>query len=97
MIFHIHGKEYRRQTAVEIVRDLEREAGGYRRTDGALRQFLDWSLARLEAQIPARELALARRVSDETLAFSYLCLLDKYAVGRLTVEPAPPPDELSSP
>jgi len=36
-----------------------------------------------------RELDLARRVSDQTLAFSYLCLLDKYDIGQLTVETDP--------
>jgi hypothetical protein len=86
MIFRLHDKEYRRATAVEIVRDLEREMRDYPHTGGALRQFLVWSLAQLESQIPARELDLARRVSDETLAFSYLCLLDRYDIGQLTLE-----------
>ncbi len=89
MIFRLHDKEYRRATAVEIVRDLERETRDYPHTGGALRQFLAWSLAPLEGQIPVRELDLARRVSDETLAFSYLCLLDKYDIGQLAVEPDP--------
>ena len=89
MIFRIHDKEYRRATAVEIVRDMERGTQDYPQAGGALRQFLAWSLTQLEGQIPVRELDLARRVRDQTLAFSYLCLLDKYDIGQLTVETDP--------
>ena len=83
MIFRIHDKEYRRATAVEIVRDMEREADDYPHAGDTLRQFLQWSLSQLESQIPVRELDLARHVSDETLAFSYLCLLDMYGIGQV--------------
>ena len=93
MIFRIHDKEYRRATAVEIVRDMERAAQDYQHAGGSLRQFLVWSLAQLENRIPVRELDLARRVSDETLAFSYLCLLDMYGIGQLTEETHSPPLE----
>jgi len=83
MVFIYNGKEYRGATAIEIVRELERDARDYRRQGGALRDFLGWSLAGCADRIPMRELDQPAHLSDETLAFSYLCLLDEYDVGRL--------------
>lgn len=41
-----------------------------------------------------RDLDLARRHSEELLAFNYLCLLDEYCIGRLQVSA---PDKQSKP
>jgi hypothetical protein len=34
-------------------------------------------------RIPQRELDVSAKLSDETIAFNYLCLLDNYGVGNL--------------
>ena len=83
MVFIHKGKEYAGATAVEIVRAMERDADGYRHQGGTIRSFLRWSLARLADQIHMRELETGAHLSDETLAFSYLCLLDEHGIGRL--------------
>ena len=42
---------------------------------------------KLSDQVPLRELAVSDKVSDETLALSYLCLLDQYGLGELDTLP----------
>ncbi len=85
MIYRSGGREYHGATAVEIVRQLERDAADYAPRDNSLREFLRWSLARLGDRIPARELDLSRHLDDETLTFDYLCLCDEYGIGGLQI------------
>jgi hypothetical protein len=85
MIFIHEGKEYNGTTAVEVLRKMQRD--GRLRTEqcGSVRQFVSRSLENLADRIHLRELDTGAHLSDEALAFSYLCLLDEYAVGRLYV------------
>ena len=87
MIFWIGPTAYSSASAVAIVREMERNAPDYPHKGGSLRQFLRWSFAQLGDNIPSRELALSNQVSDETLALSFLCLLDEYGLGELRVMP----------
>ena len=86
MIFRIEGKEYTCATAVEVVREMERDSTDYSHRGETLRQFLSWSLAQLSDHIPLRELDLSNSVSDEKLALNFLCLCDEYGVGTLWLE-----------
>jgi hypothetical protein len=83
MVFKIGPKSYRGSSATEIVRGMERDAEGYPHKGAALHEFLAWSLAQLGDRIPLRELDLNAELSEETLALSYLCLLDQYSLGEL--------------
>ena len=83
MNFIYDGKDYQGKTATEIVRGLERDAPFYPHQGGALRDFMRWSLTRFADRIHTRELDLSERLADETLAFSYLYLLDEYGIGHL--------------
>ncbi len=87
MIFRTEGKEYQEASAVEVVHAMEQDAAGYTHRGSTLRQFLHWSLMRHDNRIPQRDLSLSRRISDEHLALSYLCLCDEYGVGELLLEP----------
>jgi hypothetical protein len=83
MVFKTGPKSYCGSSATEIVQEMERDAEGYPHKGGTLHQFLTWSLAQLGDRIPLRELDLNIQLNDETLAFSYLCLLDEYHLGEL--------------
>jgi hypothetical protein len=83
MIFRVGDKEYRGATAVEIVLALQREEAGACPPSLPLRDFLLFSLSRLEDRVPPRELDVSRRLGDETLAKGYLCLRDEYGAGEL--------------
>jgi len=83
MVFNSNGKEYAGATSVEVVREMERDEDAYPHHGDTLREFLRWSLAGLADRVHMRELDLGAHLADETLAFSYLCLLDEYDVGRL--------------
>jgi hypothetical protein len=74
---------YRSTSAVGIVGQLRLEAVDYKRIDDSLYHFLLWSLSQLDDQVSLRELDLSDLVDAETLALSYLCLLDRYGVGEL--------------
>jgi hypothetical protein len=89
MIFYIWSKQYCGSSAVEIARKIEQDCTSYHRNGGTVRDFIFWSLLQFEGQLPFRELALSDKVSDETLALSYLCLLDKYGLGELDCLPEP--------
>jgi hypothetical protein len=91
MVFIYDGKEYASATATEIVREMERDAGAYPHRDGTLRAFLRWSLDGLADRVHMRELDLGAHLADETLAFSYLCLLERYGIGRLDDTPQSEP------
>jgi len=81
MIFIYNDKKYFGKTAVRIVRAVESDAAGYAGKGGAIRDFLVWSLERMADQIPERELDVSLKLSDETIAFNYLCLLDNYQIA----------------
>lgn len=85
MIFRTNNKEYAGATAVEIVLQLAQSAAGFTaRADDEFYEFLQWSLEQFSDRLPARELALSPRVSDETLARGYLSLCHEYGIGELT-------------
>jgi hypothetical protein len=83
MVFFYNGKEYAAATAVEIVGELAREAGGESFRGVALRGYVTRSLGALADRVHRRELDAGAHLSDEALAFNYLCLLDEYDLGRL--------------
>lgn len=85
-LLSVTGGTYIRATAIEIVRAIEADTHDYTNKGGTLSDFLRWSLARLRASIPRRELDLGQRVGDETLALSFLLLLDEYGIGKLTTD-----------
>jgi hypothetical protein len=81
MIFIYRDEKYRGETAIEIVRAVERDSPEYPSRGGTIQEFLIWSLARMADSIPARELDVSPHLADETVAYNYLCLLDNYGVG----------------
>lgn len=83
MIFVYEGKEYKGATAIEIVRGMEQDVKLCRDGRFTVRKFIGNSLARMADRIHLRELDAGAHLPDEALAFSYLCLLDEYGVGRL--------------
>jgi hypothetical protein len=90
MVFSSNGKEYTGATSVEVVREMERDAGAYPHRGGTLRAFLRWSLDGLADRVHMRELDLGAHLADETLAFSYLCLLERHGIGQLDDSPPDP-------
>ena len=86
MIFRFRGKEVSGRSAIEVVRALERDDKEYHSCGGPIRQYLIWSLNRLNGKVPPRDLHLSDRLEDEPLALGYLLLLDEYGVGKI-VEP----------
>ena len=89
MIFWFNSITYRGSSAAEIVREMERDSTMPRRNGGRLRDFISWSLLQLDDHIPQRELAISDKVGEETLALSFLCLLDRYGLGELDCLPGP--------
>ena len=83
MIFRVRGKDVRGRSAIEVVRALERDDREYPNDKGPLRQYLIWSLNRLNGCVPPRDLDLSNRLEDETLALGYLLLLDEFGVGKI--------------
>ena len=83
MIFTLRGKEVCGRSATEVVRALERADSEYRYGGGPIRQYLIWSLNRLNGSVPPRDLELSDRLEDEPLALGYLLLLDEYGVGKI--------------
>jgi hypothetical protein len=83
MIFYTGKNLYCGASAVEIAQKIERDCQAYPQKGGTVRDFIFWSLLQLEGQLPLREIAVSDKVSDETLALSYLCLLDQYRLGKL--------------
>lgn len=86
MIFRLRGKDVNGRSAIEVVRALERDDSEYCHGEGPIRQYLIWSLNRLNGSVPPRDLDLSDRLEDEPLALGYLLLLDEYGVGKI-VEP----------
>jgi len=85
MIFVYEGKEYAGATAIEIARMINGDVNLCSGQHFSVRIFVSNSLARLANRIHLRELDAGAHLSDESLAFSYLCLLDEYGIGRLHV------------
>jgi hypothetical protein len=83
MIFRVRGKDVRGGSAIQVVRSLEQDDKEYDYCGGPIRQYLIWSLDRLNGSVPPRDLDLSDRLEDETLALCYLLLLDEYGVGRI--------------
>jgi hypothetical protein len=83
MIFQVGEKNYRGESATEILRSLEQDTPDYPYRGQPLRKFLRWSLSQLGDKLPARELDLSDRLPDEALALSYLYLRDEYGAGEL--------------
>jgi hypothetical protein len=85
MLFQAGGKSYSGESAVEVVRSLERAAADYPHRGQSVRRFLRWSLDRLRDRVHPRELDLSDTLGDEALALNYLCLCDEYGAGELLV------------
>jgi hypothetical protein len=83
--FQSMGRIYSGESALEIVRALESDALDYPHRGRTVREFLRWSLERLDDRLPPRDLDLSDRLEDETLALSYLYLRDEYGAGKLSV------------
>jgi len=86
MIFRVRGKDVSGRSAIEVVRALERDDNEYCHGGGPIRQYLIWSLNRLNGSVPSRDLDLSDRLEDEPLALGYLLLLDEYGLAKI-VEP----------
>jgi hypothetical protein len=82
MTFRKDAMTYHGFSAASIVRQLQQDAVGFTKTGDSIYPFLLWSCTRLEDRIPFRELDLSKVVDEETLALSYLCLLDRYGEGE---------------
>ena len=82
MIFIYNDWEYRGETAVEVVRAIERDTN-YRKSGGSVRDFLVWTLERMDDRIPERELDVSPNLSDEAIAYDFLFLLDSFGIGAL--------------
>jgi hypothetical protein len=83
MIFRLRGNDVSGRSAIEVVRALELADSEYRDGGGPIRQYLIWSLNRLNGSVPARDLDLSDTLEDEPLALGYLLLLDECGVGRI--------------
>lgn len=73
MIFRTGGKDYRGATAVEIAHALERDATDYPYPGQTIRQFLLWSLDRLQDHVPPRELSIWRAAQGYAAAGPFTC------------------------
>ena len=85
MQFRVRGKSYGGESAVEIVRSLERASADYPHRGQSIRRFLRWSLDRLRDRVHPRELELSDTLGDEALALNFLCLCDECGAGELLV------------
>src|SRR4051794_3228760 len=87
MIFLYKEKQYAGATAVEIVRQMAGDVQACPTNGGTIRDYLSRSLSALSDRIHIRELGTSPHLSEETLAFNYLCLLDEYELGCLDLSP----------
>lgn len=90
MIFFYNDKEYSATTATEIVIQMAREPGSGFLGSETLKDYVFRSLTALSDRIPMRELGVSSHLSDEAIAFNYLCLLDEYDDGSLDASPESP-------
>lgn len=87
MFFLFDNQFYSGDSAVEIVRGMMRSSEQYSGDATDIRRYLAWSLERLDDRLPVRDLLLTESLNDETVALSYLCLLDQYGLGELDTAP----------
>ena len=85
LIFRIKDRIYRGDSALAVVRALEKEASDYPDRGRPIGHFLIWSLERLRDHIPPRDMDLSDRMDEEELALNYLYLRDEYGAGEVTV------------
>ena len=84
MIFRFKDKEYKGATAIEVVKQMERDDADFVAPNGgSIQEFVKWSLKKLSDRLPPRELDLSPRVSDEVQARGYLSLRHDYDIGEL--------------
>lgn len=84
MLFKVEAKEYKGESALEIVEALKRDALDGQSDSVTLREFLRRSFAELSDHIHLRELDVSDQLDDEMLALGYLYLCDEYSTGELT-------------
>jgi hypothetical protein len=77
------GTEYAAETAAEIVRAMAQGSSAAAARPAEMRALVERALEGLVDHVHIRELDVGRHVSDEALAYNYLCLLDRYGIGRL--------------
>jgi hypothetical protein len=87
MFFLFDNQMHIGDSAVEILRKMMRSSKEYSGNQNDIRGFLAWSLERLDDRLPVRDLLLTESLNDETVALSYLCLLDQYGLGELDTAP----------
>jgi hypothetical protein len=87
MRFRIDGREYAGESALDIVREMQRDAARGVPACPSPREFLRRAHAELGDRVPARELDVSDRLDDDTLALNYLYLCDEYGVGELAEAP----------
>ncbi len=87
LVFQVENRDYRGESALEIVWALQLDAADYPQTRRSVRQFLLWSLNRLGDRVHPREMDLSDSLEDETLALGYLYLRDEYGAGKLIFHP----------
>jgi hypothetical protein len=83
------GTEYAADTAAEIVREMARGSMAVAR-QAEMRALVLQGLKGLADRVHPREIDVGRHLSDEALAYSYLCLLDRYGIGRFHTGSRPP-------
>ena len=83
MLFKINAKEYKGESALEIVNALKRDTLDDQSDSVTLREFLRRSFSELSDHIHLRELDVSDRLGDEMLALGYLYLCDEYGAGEL--------------
>ncbi len=88
MFFRLGHQFYTGDTAVEIVGAMAEDDRLYDTAAPELSQYVRWSLDQLEDRIPRRELDVSDTLGDETIAYNYLCVLDRYNLGKLYDPPS---------
>ena len=68
---------------MQIVHSIINDTGDYEFENPKIKDFLEWSLKQFADRIHPRELEMSPHLSDEALAFNYLCLLDENDLGSL--------------
>jgi hypothetical protein len=90
MILQYEDREYEGTTAAEIVRAMARAATAAEGGDVSVRAFVLGALERLADSVHPREFAPVTHLSDEAIAFNFLCLLDEYGIARFTASAVGP-------
>lgn len=88
MFFRLGDQFYTGDTAVDIVWAMAGDSRKYDSTASGLRKYVRWSLEQLEDRVPRRELDVSNKLADETIAYNYLCVLERYDLGRLYDPPS---------